>query len=110
MQNPENDQTVATQVALLKQSIENMSKNAEATQADFKQDLTEIKQEFKDFKLFYVTKEQLANAEARWKTAHNSLAGDFENLVSLWKRIFVGVVIVVIAAVVLYALHVPNVP
>lgn len=94
---PESDAPLATQVALLRQSFEGMSG-----------DIAEMKQDFKEFRQFYYTKEQAANLRSELLTAHNNLAKQVNDQVKTAKGFIGGVAVIVVAALVLaYVFHVP---
>lgn len=88
-----------TEIALLRQDFQNMSA-----------DIAEMKDDFKDFKRFFVTKEELAYHKSEWKTSQNLLDQRINKFEKTWRYIWtgvlVGVLVIVVAAVVLSALHI----
>jgi anti-sigma-K factor RskA len=89
----ENDQaSLNTQVALLRQDFSHMGS-----------DIAEMKQDFKEFRQFYATKEELAYFKAEWKTSSNVLS----NQLRTWRSFVISVAVVVVAAIVLAVLKLP---
>jgi hypothetical protein len=97
MPNDNDQSSISTEVALLRQDFGNM-----------KDDIAEMKRDFKEFRQFYVTREKLAEAESRWMTAHNTLAKQVNEQFKTAKGFLAGVGVIVVAAVVLaYFFHIP---
>lgn len=92
--NTDTENSLTTEVALLKQAVGSMGS-----------DVADIKADFKDFKRFYYTKEEAAYLRTELVTQHNNLALQF----SSWKKFVAGVGVIVVAAIVLAVLKI-NIP
>lgn len=96
----ENEQSLATEVALVKQAVGNMGSDV----TDIRTDLKDLKN---DLKHLYYTKEQAANLRSELVTAHNNLTARVDKWEARWQKFWngvtVGVIVIVVATLILSA-------